>query len=85
MLCDQFLFINDIDIASYADDITLYTVHKNHEKIIKVLENTSANLLKWFESNGRKAYAAKCHVLVNSKEKVWAKVGSYNIESSEQH
>ena len=48
-LCDLFLFINDIDIASYADDITPYTVHKNSEKIIKVLENTSVDLLKWFK------------------------------------
>ena len=36
-LCDLFLFIKDIDIASYADDNAPYTVHKNPEKIIKVL------------------------------------------------
>ena len=45
-LCYLFVFIKDIDIASYADNNTLYTVHKNPEKIIKVLENTSVNLLK---------------------------------------
>ena len=28
-LCHLFLFINDIDIASYADDNTPYTVHKS--------------------------------------------------------
>ena len=70
LLCDLFLFINDIDIASYADDNTPYTVHKNPEKIIKVLENTSVDLLKWFKNNGMKANADKCHLLVNSKEKV---------------
>ena len=84
LLCDLFLFINDIDIASYADDNTPYTVHKNPEKIIKVLENTSVDLLKWFKNNGMKANADKCHLLVNSKEKVCTKIGSYNIESSEQ-
>ena len=31
-----------------------------------------------------KANADKCHLLVNSKEKVCTKIGSYNIESSEQ-
>ena len=69
-LCDLFLFINDIDIASYADDNTPYSVHKNSEKIIKVLENTSVDLLIWFKNNGMKANADKCHLLVNSKEKV---------------
>ena len=33
LLCDLFLFINDIDIASYADGNTPYTVHKNPEKV----------------------------------------------------
>ena len=83
-LCYLFVFIKDIDIASYADNNTLYTVHKNPQKIIKVLENTSVNLLKWFKNNGIKANADKCHLLVNSKEKVCTKIGPYNTESSGQ-
>ena len=75
-LCDLFLFINDINIASYADDNTLYTVDKNPEKIIKVLEHTSVDLLTWFKNNGMKANADKCHLLVNSKRKVCAKIGA---------
>ena len=55
--------MNDIDIATYADDNTLYTVHKSSEKIIKVLEHTSADLLTWFKTNGMKANADKCHLL----------------------
>ena len=31
-----------------------------------------------------KANAEKCHLLVNSKEKVCTKIGPYNIESSKQ-
>ena len=31
-----------------------------------------------------KANADKCYLVVNSKEKVCTKIGSYNIESSEQ-
>ena len=57
---------------------------KTLKKIIKVLENTSVDLLKWFKNNGMKANADKCHLLVNSKEKVCTKIGPYNIESSEQ-
>ena len=31
-----------------------------------------------------KGNAVKCHLLVNSKEKVCSKIGPYNIESTEQ-
>ena len=34
-LCDLFYFMNDTDIASYAVDSTLYTVHKNPAKLLK--------------------------------------------------
>ena len=81
-LCDLFLFINDIEIASYAGDNTPYTVYKNPERIIKVVENTSVDLLKWLRNNGMKANADKCHLLVNSKGKVCTKIGSHNIKSS---
>ena len=57
---------------------------KTLRKIIKVTENTSVDLSKWFKNNGIKANADKCHLLVNSKEKVCTKIGPYNIESSEQ-
>ena len=40
--------------------------------------------MKWFKNNGMKANADKCYLVVNSKEKVCTKIGSYNIESSEQ-
>ena len=57
---------------------------KTLRKIIKVTENTSVDLSKWFKNNGIKANADKCHLLVNSKEKVCTKIGPYNIKSSEQ-
>ena len=30
-LCDRFYFLEDLDIASYADDTTIYTVKENKE------------------------------------------------------
>ena len=33
-LCDLFYFLNDLDIASYADDITLYTVKKTPKSLL---------------------------------------------------
>ena len=77
-LCDLFLAINDIDIASYADDNTSHTVDISPEKIVKVLEQTYVDLLTWLKNNGMKPNVDKC-LLVNSKEKVCAKIGPYDI------
>ena len=40
--------------------------------------------MAWFKKNEMKANADKCHLLVNSKEKVCTEIGPYNIETSEQ-
>lgn len=74
-----FFFINDIDIASYANYNTPYTADKNPENIIEVLEDTSVDLLPWFKNNGMQANADKSHLLVNSKEKLCAEVGPCDI------
>ena len=34
-LCDLFYVLDDVDIASYADDKTIFTVKENKECIIK--------------------------------------------------
>ena len=61
------IFLCHVDIASYADN-TPCTEDKNPVKIIKVLEDTSVELLTRFKNNGMKANADKYHLLVNSKE-----------------
>ena len=83
-LCDLFLFIKDTNIARYVDDSTPYTVDKTSEKLIKALDATSADLLTLPKNNEMKANADKCHLLVNTKEKVRAKIGPCDIQSSEQ-
>ena len=35
---DLFLFINEFELANFADDNTIYTTKKNVEELIKVLE-----------------------------------------------
>ena len=36
-LCDLFYFLEDLDIASYADDTTIYTVNEKKESVISAL------------------------------------------------
>ena len=37
-LCDLFYFLEDLVIASYADDTTIYVVKENKESVINTLE-----------------------------------------------
>ena len=47
-LSDLFLIIDDIDIANYADENTIYKEHKNIDGFITSLQNAAAKLFKWF-------------------------------------
>ena len=40
-LCDMFYFLENTDIASYADDNTLYSAQKNREAVINIIETSS--------------------------------------------
>ena len=37
-LCDLFYFLENTDIASYADDTTIYSAQKNRETVINTIE-----------------------------------------------
>ena len=37
----MFYFLENTDIASYADDNTLYSAHKNRETVINTVETSS--------------------------------------------
>ena len=67
---------NDLNIGSYADDITPYVSAKNKEEVIKALENTSVDMLSWFAFSGMKTNPDKCHLLLST--------GNHIIENSKQ-
>ena len=43
-LSDLFLIVDDIDIANYADDNTIYKEHENIDDLITSLQNAAAKL-----------------------------------------
>ena len=47
-LCDLFLIMKNIDIASYADDNTSYTTGNSIEEVIQKLENAAKTLVQGF-------------------------------------
>ena len=63
-LCDLFFIMNHEDIANYADDNTPYISGKNIDKIVRILEEPSRVIFKWFSDNQFQANTSKCHVLL---------------------
>ena len=46
---------------------------------LKLKEEVSKKLFKWFDDNLMKSNADKCHLLVSTNETVKIKVGNYDI------
>ena len=61
-LCDMFLILENVDIASYADDNTPYTTGQNQVLKLK-FEEHSSEIFKWFGNNAIKSNQDKCHFL----------------------
>ena len=66
--CDMFLFCNDIDFASYADDNTPYCIGKAPEEVISQLENSSKSIFQWFENNKLNGNLDNCHLLLSKND-----------------
>ena len=62
-LCDMFFMIDNIDIASYADDNTPYSVGRSQCDLETKLRKASVKLFKRFHENGLKPNQDKCHFL----------------------
>ena len=76
--------MNKCDIASYADDNTLYINDFNLEEVTKKLESTTNNLFEWFNNNHMKDNADKCHLLVTKDTDVTAKIGESDVKNSRE-
>ena len=81
-LCDLFLIMENINIASYADDNTPYTTGNLIEEVIQKLENTAKTFFQWFSDNRMKANPNKCHFLCNSNGEVSLTIETQKIKNS---
>ena len=59
----MFFMVDNIDIASYADDNIPYIVGKSQCDLETKLQKASVKLFKWFHENGLKANQDKYHFL----------------------
>ena len=81
-LCEVFYFLKDLDITSYADDTTIYTVKENKQSVINTLEASSMPLFAWFTSNLMKPHSDKSHLLLNCSESFTTLIDGFSVESS---
>ena len=81
-LSDLFLIVDDVDIANYADDNTIYKEHENIDDLITSLQDAAAKLFKWFSDNQMKGNTDKCHLLLSKNESSEIHIGDSIIESS---
>ena len=61
-LSDYFLFIEESDVANYADDNSAYAGKEDIHSVIKQLEKDSRILLEWVANNVLKANPDKFHL-----------------------
>ena len=81
-LCDLIYFLDNLDIASYARDTTLYTVKENKESVINALETSSQKLFKWFSNNLMKANSDKSHLIMSCNEPSTLVIDGSSIETN---
>ena len=67
-LCDLFLFVENKDVTSCADDTTPYKTGVNSAFVIHNLEVLGNTLLKWFNDNSMKANPGKYHLLLSGSD-----------------
>jgi len=77
----MFLLIDEIDIASYADDNTPYATG-HCPIVINKLEAACKKLFEWFKNNGMKANPTKCNFLSSLEEKTQICLEKCSIKTS---
>ena len=66
-LCDLFFALENVEISSFADDTTPYTVGGTLNNVIENLEQISSKLFDWFHANEMKANEGKSHLLLSTE------------------
>ena len=83
-ICDMFYFLENYDIANYADDTTPFSVKQNHDLVVEDLQNSSAILFKWLKDNYMKINTDKSHLIMSRNKSIVAKIDEFDIQSENQ-
>ena len=82
VLIDLFLVFKDLNIASYADDNTLYYSCDTIEKVISSLQSSSKKRFPWLSDN-MTGNTEKCHLIMSTDQSDNFQLGGSLIERSD--
>ena len=80
---DLFFIVKDVNVASYADDNTLYDSCDTIEEVILSLQSSSEKLFQWLSDNQMKGNPEKCHLIMSTDQSVNVQLGGSLIERSD--
>ena len=78
----MFLFLHEAQFTGHADDKTPFVVRDNKPDVISALEEIGEKLLTWFSDNQMKLNTNKRHLLLNTQDQNFLKIGYFNIKNS---
>ena len=81
-LSDLFLFVEEVDIMTYADDNTPHVCSENVDVTLEKLEEVGEVLFEWFSNNFLKANADKCHLILSKDEPFSINIDNEVIKNS---
>ena len=70
----MFYFMEDFEIANYADEPLPFSTKLSHKSIVEILEISSSFLFMWFWKNCMTANTHKSHLLLSVINKVTANI-----------
>ena len=83
-ICDLIYDIDDINLASFADDNTPYSCLSDMIYVLGQLKGGIDKIFDWFKKNILKGNADKCHLITSSKTPVAIEVANMTIMSEEK-
>ena len=64
-------------------DHALYVSGKYIDEVVKLLEEVSHLIFKWFSDNQFQGNTSKCHVLLSTEQQVHVNLGTAQIKNSQ--
>ena len=66
-IADLFLVIEDIDVASYADNNTIYCSNDCFNNVVASLLECANKLFRWFSDSQMKGNTDKCNLILSTE------------------
>ena len=81
----MFYFMEDFEIANYADDLTPFSAKLNHKSVVEELEISSSVLFTWLCNNYMKANTEKSHLLLSGSNTLTENIDGNDVESEDNN